>query len=123
MVELAIATIVMVLAVAAEILHVARLRHVAGLAFGPCARPRPWARLAPAVRVAAMGATTWGLATLVALDPKVHKAEDEIPDNEMRHLLVVIDVSPSMHLSMPAPKASRAGVYAHATWSSRSSRA
>jgi Ca-activated chloride channel family protein len=103
-VELALASIVMVLAVAAETLHAARVRHVAGLAFGPAARPRPWARLALALRVAALGATTWGLATLVGLDPKVHKGADEIPDSEMRHLLVVIDVSPSMRLVDAGPE-------------------
>jgi Ca-activated chloride channel family protein len=104
MVELAIAAVVMVLAVAAETLHAARTRHVAGLAFGPTGRPRPWARLAPLSRVAALGAVTWGLATLVALDPKVHRGADQIPDSEMRHLLVVIDVSPSMRLADAGPE-------------------
>ena len=104
MVELAIAAVVMVLAVAAETLHVARTRHVAGLAFGPTARPRPWARLAPLLRVGRWAAVTWGLATLVALDPKVHRGADQIPDSEMRHLLVVIDVSPSMRLADAGPE-------------------
>lgn len=89
---------VVVLAMLAETLHAMRVRHVAGLAFGPSGHPALWARLAPAMRIMALGALTWGMVTLYSLDPKVHRGADDIPDSEMRHLLIVLDVSPSMRL-------------------------
>jgi Ca-activated chloride channel family protein len=98
MVELWSAALAMVLAGGAEALHRARVSRVAPLAFGARARPAAWARFAPVLRVLAIGATTWGLTTLVLLDPKIHRASTEIPENEMRHLLMVLDVSPSMRL-------------------------
>jgi len=97
-VELLATGAVVVLAMLAEALHLARLRRVSALAFGPAKRPALWARLAPLMRIAALGGLTWGLATLLLLDPKIHRASDEIPEREMRHLLIVLDVSPSMRL-------------------------
>jgi len=90
---------VVVLAMLAETLHALRVRHVAALAFGPRKHPALWARLAPAMRIMALGGLTWGMITLWTLDPKVHRAADEIPESEMRHLLIVLDVSPSMRLA------------------------
>ena len=98
MVELFATALVLVLAAGAESLHAVRVRRVAALAFGPTRQPARWARLAPLFRVAALGATTWGLATLLTLDPKVHKSGEEIPESDMRHLILVLDVSPSMRL-------------------------
>ena len=94
--ELAAAAVV-ILAMAAETLHAARCRRLARLAFGPRRRPAPWARFAPALRVASLAALGWGLITLLELPPKVHAAQ-AIPDKERRHVLIVLDVSPSMRL-------------------------
>jgi Ca-activated chloride channel homolog len=88
---------VAILAIAAESLHAARTRRLARLAFGPGRRPAAWARMAPLLRVVALASLTWGLITLLELPPKVHVAET-IPDNERRHVLIVLDVSPSMRL-------------------------
>jgi Ca-activated chloride channel family protein len=93
---------VVLLAVGAEQLHARRCRRIAGLAFGPTARPAPWVWAAPLLRVAALGALTWGLVTLLLLPPKVHKT-DVIPEAEYRHLLLVLDVSPSMALQDAGP--------------------
>lgn len=88
---------VVVLAFAAEWLHVRRCRRVAALAFGPSRRPAPWVHAAPLLRIAALAALCWGLVTLMLLTPKVHKAQ-ELADGEFKHIVAVLDVSPSMFL-------------------------
>lgn len=109
MVAEATALIVFVLAVAAERLHARRVRRVAPLAFGPHRRPAAWTFAAPPLRVTALAALTWGLLTLLQVQPKVHKT-NFIPENEFRQLLLVLDVSPSMRLQDAGPtgKQSRA---------------
>lgn len=92
-----------IVAALAEIVHVRRVRRLARLAFGPGERPSAWARAAPPARVAAVGATAWGLATLLLVAPKAHVAET-LPDNQRRHVLLVLDVSPSMRLKDAGPE-------------------
>jgi len=100
-----IATIGAALAVAiAELLHARRVRRIARLAFGPGGRPSAWARYAPAARIAAVAALTWGFGTLLILPPKLHEAE-ALPDSQRRHVVVVLDVSPSMRLPDAGPNA------------------
>jgi Ca-activated chloride channel family protein len=99
--ELATCAVVLV-AVAAELLHARRTRQVAALAFGPGRRPAPWVPLAPLLRVAALGALCWGLVSLLLIEPKVHKV-GEIREGDLRHLLIVLDVSPSMRLEDAGP--------------------
>ena len=101
--ELAAAAVA-ILAAIAEILHARRTRRLARLAFGPNRRPAPWARLGPALRIAAFAGLCWGLVTLLELVPKVHVAQ-VIPDRERRHVLIVLDVSPSMRLKDAGPNA------------------
>lgn len=91
------ALVVLVIAIGAEQLHSRRIRRIAPLVFGPDAQPAHWARFAPALRVLTLTALSWGLVTLMLLPPKIHVAET-IEDDEMKHLLVVLDVSPSMRL-------------------------
>ena len=86
----------------AEWLHGRRVERLAPLAFGPGRKPQAWVRLTPALRVAAMGALAWGLATLLLLPPQVQKAA-ELADGKRRHLLIVLDVSPSMKLQDAGP--------------------
>lgn len=102
MVTLWITVGVVVVVAIGELLHARRVRTVAHLAFGPAAAPSPWARAAPWLRTAAAGGLAWALAVLLTVDPKVH-ANEEIPDAEWRHLLLVYDVSPSMHLKDAGP--------------------
>lgn len=93
---------VFLLGLAAERLHAARCRRVAPLAFGPRTRPARWVLFAPALRIFAMTALCWGLLTLATLAPKVHAA-GLIAEKDRRHLVVVLDVSPSMRLTDAGP--------------------
>ncbi|HEX5445902.1 MAG TPA: hypothetical protein VFW87_18890, partial [Pirellulales bacterium] len=65
------AIVVGLLVATAEIIHGRRIARVAHLAFGSTRKPRLWARLAPLWRVGALSAATWGLATLMIIQPKV----------------------------------------------------
>lgn len=97
------AVAVAVLAVAAELLHAARVRRVAALAFGPSRRPLAWARIAPLLRVVSLAAVCWGLVTLYFLPPRAHRA-GEVKPHEIRRLVLVLDVSPSMKLTDAGPQ-------------------
>lgn len=101
---------VVLLAVAAEWLHGRRCRRVARLAFGPSGRPSAWARFAPLVRIASLGALAWGLTTLYVELPRARRSAG-LADEQKRHLLLVLDVSPSMRLEDAGPtgKQSRVG--------------
>ncbi|MEX0701646.1 MAG: VWA domain-containing protein [Planctomycetales bacterium] len=99
--ELALCAVV-ILAVGAELLHARRVRAVAPLVFGPARRPALWVRASAAFRVACLGALAWGLATLLGLPPAVHQAE-ALEDSESRHVLIALDVSPSMRLVDAGP--------------------
>jgi Ca-activated chloride channel homolog len=91
-----------VLVLLGELLHGRRLRRMARLAFGPGAAPAAWVRSVPLLRVVAGGALAWGLSTLMLLPPKVHES-DQLADSEYRHLVLVLDVSPSMLLRDAGP--------------------
>lgn len=102
MVAEALALSVAVALLAAEMLHDRRIRRVAVLAFGPTGRPRPWVWAAPWLRTAAMAALVWGLTTLLLLPPQVHH-QSNFDKRKLRHLLVLLDVSPSMRLADAGP--------------------
>lgn len=95
-------SMIVLLATAAELLHRRSCSIVAGLAFGPTRRPARWTIAQAPLRVLALGALTWGLTTLLMLEPKVQKARS-IPENKKRHLLLALDVSPSMRLRDAGP--------------------
>jgi len=102
---------VLLLGTLAEWIHSRRVRHVAPLAFGPSRRPSPWARGAPHARVLALAGLAWGLSTLLLAEPRryaVGSGENAF-NGEPKHILVVLDVSPSMHLvdAGPSKKESR----------------
>lgn len=80
------------LAVIAEWLHAVRVRRIASLAFGPLARPRRWVAVAAPARIAAIAAIAWGLAILLIDEPR----ESTDTGVQPRHLVVALDVSPSM---------------------------
>lgn len=94
---------VLVLASGAELLHAARCRRLASLAFGPTQRPALWVFAAAPFRVIAFGLLSWGLITLMLLTPKVHKVET-ILDGDYKHVMLVLDVSPSMRLADAGPE-------------------
>ncbi|NOX56538.1 MAG: VWA domain-containing protein [Planctomycetes bacterium] len=72
------------------------------LAFGPTGRPEPWTRLVPAARVMATAAAAWGLVTLAGLPAEAYRAGRQEPQGEY-HLMLLLDVSPSMLLQDAGP--------------------
>ena len=94
---------VILLAALAEWLHARRCRRVARLAFGPGGQAHEWTRIAPALRVAAVGALTWGFITLLLVGPRAARS-DLIPEGGYRHLVLALDVSPSMQLKDAGPE-------------------
>jgi len=104
MVAITAMCVAVVLVAFAEMLHARKVRRVAALAFGPQEEPAVWARGAGWIRIVACGALAWGLTTLFLLEPKTHRGSDEIPDRERKHLILVLDVSPSMRLVDAGPE-------------------
>jgi len=112
------AGVVVLVAVAAELLHFFRVLRVAPLAFGShfverrvgtksldrrSGRSRfVVAIISPVFRVLALGATAWGLTVLLVLPPQSHK-QGEIKEGEYRHLVLVLDVSRSMEVEDAGP--------------------
>lgn len=87
--------------VGAEWLHARRVRRIARLAFGPGARARAWTRGVPVARALAAGVLAWGLLTLIRIDGAGRAAA--AMKNPDQHLVVAIDVSPSMHIKDAGP--------------------
>lgn len=78
--------------------HVRRCRRLGRLVFGPAGQPRNWTKAAPGLRVAAMGALTWGFLTLLQIGPQSVRRAEFIPEGGFRHLIIALDASPSMFL-------------------------
>ncbi len=95
---------VLAIALAAEGLHFLRVRRVAQLAFGPHGRPRAWSYAAPPLRVAALTALCWGFLSLwLVVEARVHN-QSKIEEQDYKHLILVMDVSPSMNLKDAGPE-------------------
>ena len=92
----------LLIAMIAELWHARRVARLAPLAFGPRRRPTLFGRMSPIVRVISAAATTWGLATLATIPPALHGTV-EMKDSERHHLVLVLDVSPSMRLKDAGP--------------------
>ena len=90
------AVITAALAALGEWLHARRTRRIGPLAFGPAGRPRAWTKAVPPLRVAAIAAVAWSLVTLVTFDNRTR--ENRGGNNTERHLVVMLDLSPSMLL-------------------------
>lgn len=110
MVALIAAIAVMVTVALAELIHFFRCRKVAYLAFGPRRIPALWATLSPLLRVASFGAVVWGLVTLFTLPPRVHRAET-VTEQEVKHVVLVLDVSPSMRLQDAGPEGAQSRLH------------
>ncbi|MBB75165.1 MAG: hypothetical protein CMJ75_11710 [Planctomycetaceae bacterium] len=98
-----VACATMFLAAIAEVLHSYRCRRLAPLAFGPRLRPASWVYAVPLLRVLAVGSLVWGLVTLLQLPPRVHQLLERMPEADVKHLVLVLDVSPSMRLQDAGP--------------------
>jgi len=88
---------VLIIALGCEWLHSARISRISRLVFGPSERPALWARAAPIARCIAVAGTGWALLTLLEISPKVYKAKT-VEETEIQHVVIVLDVSPSMKL-------------------------
>ncbi len=98
---------VLLVAVVAEGLQQSRIHKIQRLAFGPKARPAFWTRLAPAFCVVGIALACWGFTSLwFVVEAQVHK-QDHIDENDYKHLVLVVDVSPSMHLKDAGPDGER----------------
>lgn len=89
----------------AEWLHARRIRVVGRLAFGPAGVARAWTRAVPILRVLALSAFAWGLATLWILKIAADDAGGGKgqPAAEATRLVFVADLSPSMYLQDSGP--------------------
>ena len=98
-----IAISVVLIAIIGELFHQRRMHKIKRLAFGPQARPASWSYAASIVRVLALGIACWGFASLwLVVEAEVHNKQ-KIEENEYKHLVLVVDVSPSMHLKDAGP--------------------
>ncbi|HAM70789.1 MAG TPA: hypothetical protein DCM86_04010, partial [Verrucomicrobiales bacterium] len=88
----------------AEGLHARRCRRLAPLAFGPAGGARAWTRGVPLLRALAMGAASWGFLQLAMLPGIPPGQGPGAPDPQARHLLLLLDVSPSMQLADAGPE-------------------
>lgn len=102
-ISMAAAFLTLFLVGVAEWLHLRRVARVKTLAFGPSGRPSHWARLTPLVRTLACAAVSWALSVLLFVTPRVHDANVVQPE-DYRHVVLVLDVSPSMRLQDGGPE-------------------
>ncbi len=91
------AILILLFCLVAESLHAKRVRRVAHLAFGPQGKPAAPGKILPWLRPIASGLLAWGLITLISIQPKVYQP-DQVPEEDIRHVIIVLDVSPSMQL-------------------------
>ena len=99
-----IAVTVFILVIGAELIHSARVRRLAQIAFGPEGRPSAWVHAVPFLRAVAVAAMTWGFVTLLYLNPKVHRGEALQQGEKPGHILIILDVSPSMRIEDAGPE-------------------
>ncbi len=84
-----------------EVIHLQRISKLSALAFGPDEKPRAWTRLDVILKPLAAAALCWGLLTLMNYkgEPNDVKSElVELPPEEVEHIVIIMDVSPSMYL-------------------------
>src|SRR5215472_9008632 len=93
---------VLLLAGLAEWLHLRRCRRVAILAFGPSGKAREWTVGVPLARVLALTFLAWGLVNLYLSGSRPLKPK-QIPEGGYRHLVIALDVSPSMQIKDAGP--------------------
>jgi len=98
-----IAIAVVILVGVCEIIHAQRVKRLAPLAFGPGGKPALWVFTVPVLRPIAAGLFCWGLITLLYVEPKILKAK-AVEEDEYRHIIIALDVSPSMKLEDAGPE-------------------
>ena len=91
-----LAVSVLAVATCAEWMHGRRVDRVARLAFGRTGSPARWATAAPLLRCLCVTALAWGATTLAMIDPV--QTYNKPKKQASKHLLICMDVSPSMIL-------------------------
>lgn len=81
----------------AEAWHGVRMRRLGRLGFGVGGGARRWVMAVPWMRALACGMLAWGLATLLGMGTFFVRPQ-EVPEGGWRHLVIALDVSPSMQL-------------------------
>ncbi|QEG20452.1 vWA domain-containing protein [Mariniblastus fucicola] len=95
---------VALVAVLAETWHLKRIGRVKNLAFGPSGRPAFWTWLVPVFRVVGISLACWGFLSLwLVVEARVHKS-GVIDESDYKHLVLVVDVSPSMQVEDSGPE-------------------
>ncbi len=88
-----------ILAAGAECLHLGRTRATARLTYGPESRGVSSVVVAAVVRTLCITALAWSMVTLLLMPTKnFSQKTQEVEARDRRHLLLVLDVSPSMRL-------------------------
>ena len=105
MTALLVAIVALAVTALAERQHQRRVGRVARLAFGPSGRPAEWAVAAPFLRCASVTALAWGATTLALYDPV--QTYQKPAQAGSKHLLILLDVSPSMTLEDAGPSAEK----------------
>ena len=96
---IAAVVVVTVVVSIAELLHSHRVRRIGHLAFGPKARPTFWVQAVAYLRPIAAGLLAGAMMTLALLQPMAHRKDDgEVAFEKLKHVIVLLDVSPSMRL-------------------------
>lgn len=94
---------VALIATLAELWHLRRIGKIRWLAFGPGGGAAAWSWAAPVLRVIGLSLAVWGFASLwFVVEAEVHN-KNQIEENEYKHLVLVVDVSPSMRLPDAGP--------------------
>lgn len=89
----------------AETLHYLRSSKTAPLAFGPRGRPALWAVFVPMLRTLAAACLMGALTMLALLQPMSHRKDgSEVTFEKLKHVVLVLDVSPSMRLTDAGPE-------------------
>lgn len=87
---------VALIVVLAEAWHLKRIKRIKQLAFGPNGRAAAWTWLAPIFRVLGISLACWGFLSLwLVVEARVHTS-GLLNESDYRHLVLVVDVSPSM---------------------------
>ena len=94
------AIVVAVIVAVAELLHARRMARIGTLAFGPTGKPSSWVVAVPFAKVVSAAVLAAALVTLMLLEPMSHRKDgSDIPFDKLKHVVIVLDVSPSMRLT------------------------
>lgn len=100
-----VAAVVFAVALLAEFAHSRRIRRLAPLAFGRAYVKRKWTWVAAPLRVFCATVLAWCLFHLCVISQASGGDEAaEVPEEHVHQLLLVLDVSPSMHLKDAGPE-------------------